>query len=190
MGGLDKGLQAHDGVPLALHVVRRLGPQVATVLVNANRNLDAYAALGAPVVADTLPDRPGPLAGFLAGLERCATPLLVAVPCDVPGLPLDLVARLREGLDGTDAELAIAATRAVDDGARGDAEGERLQPTFCLMRTTVAPALRAYLAGGGRKIATWTAMHRRAVVRFDDADAFANVNSLADLAALARRRHG
>ncbi|TMH09190.1 MAG: molybdenum cofactor guanylyltransferase, partial [Betaproteobacteria bacterium] len=81
MGGVDKGLQNHHGMPLALHALLRLQPQVGAMLINANRNLGAYESMGAPVWPDALPDYPGPLAGMLAGLERCTTPYLVTVPC-------------------------------------------------------------------------------------------------------------
>src|SRR3990167_8794866 len=84
MGGVDKGLQNHLGMPLAMHALLRLGPQVGHLMVNANRNLGAYDAFGVPVWPDALPDYPGPLAGFLAGLEHCETPYLVTVPCDTP----------------------------------------------------------------------------------------------------------
>ena len=87
MGGVDKGLQAYRGMPLAMHALLRLGPQVGEMMVNANRNLAAYESLGVPVWPDALPDYPGPLAGFLTGLERCTTPFLATVPCDSPHFP-------------------------------------------------------------------------------------------------------
>ena len=88
MGGVDKGLQDHLGVPLALHALRRLAPQVGTVMINANRNLDVYASMGVPVWPDEIPDYAGPLAGMLAGLAHCETPYLATVPCDTPNFPL------------------------------------------------------------------------------------------------------
>ena len=93
MGGVDKGLQNYHGTPLALHALMRLQQQTlppAEVMINANRNLGAYEAFGAPVWPDSLPDFAGPLAGFLTGLERCETPLLLTLPCDVPNFPLSL----------------------------------------------------------------------------------------------------
>jgi molybdopterin-guanine dinucleotide biosynthesis protein A len=99
MGGVDKGLQPHRGMPLAMHALLRLAPQVGEVMINANRNLSAYESMGAAVWPDALPDHPGPLAGFLAGLEHCPTPYLTTVPCDSPLFPTDLVARLGERLD-------------------------------------------------------------------------------------------
>ena len=178
MGGVDKGLQAHLGMPLALHALLRLAPQVGEVMINANRNLAAYESMGAPVWPDALPDQPGPLAGFLTGLERCATPFLATVPCDSPRFPEDLVARLADRLDADDAELAMAATR---EG------GElRLQPVFCLMRATVLESLVLFTANGQRKIDAWTATLKSVAVAFDDADAFVNANTVAELRQLQR----
>jgi molybdopterin-guanine dinucleotide biosynthesis protein A len=94
MGGVDKGLQNHLGIPLALHALLRLQPQVGEVMINANRNLAAYESMGVPVWPDAWADYPGPLAGMLAGLEHCTTPWLVTVPCDAPLFPEDLVTRL------------------------------------------------------------------------------------------------
>jgi molybdopterin-guanine dinucleotide biosynthesis protein A len=173
MGGVDKGLQPHLGMPLALHALLRLAPQVGETIINANRNLGAYESLGAPVWPDALPDYPGPLAGFLAGLEHCATPYLATVPCDSPLFPEDLVARLGARLDRDDAEIAMAATR--EDGEL------RLQPVFCLMRATVVESLVRFTASGRRKIDAWTATLRQVAVEFDDARAFVNANTLAEL---------
>ena len=99
MGGVDKGLQNFNGMPLALHTLMRLQTQVGNVMINANRNLAAYESFGAPVWPDALADYAGPLAGFLTGLERCETPYLLTVPCDTPLFPLDLVQRLADALD-------------------------------------------------------------------------------------------
>ena len=178
MGGVDKGLQAYLGMPLAMHALLRLSPQVGELLINANRNLAAYESMGAPVWPDALPDYPGPLAGFLSGLEHCATPYLATVPCDSPHFPEDLVARLGERLDAEDAEIAIAATR--EDGEL------RLQPVFSLMRSTVMESLARFTASGQRKIDAWTATLRQVAVEFDDPSAFVNANTLAELRGLQR----
>jgi molybdopterin-guanine dinucleotide biosynthesis protein A len=178
MGGVDKGLQAHLGMPLAMHALLRLSPQVGEIMINANRNLAAYESMGAPVWPDTLPDYSGPLAGFLAGLERCMTPYLATAPCDSPNFPADLVARLAERLDAEGAEIAIAATR--EDGEL------RLQPVFCLMSTTVMESLIRFTSGGQRKIDAWTATLRQVAVEFDDARAFFNANTVAELRGLQR----
>src|SRR5690554_1498719 len=46
------------GEPLLAHVVSRLRPQVATLLISANRELDWFRRFAAPVVVDLLPDHP------------------------------------------------------------------------------------------------------------------------------------
>jgi molybdopterin-guanine dinucleotide biosynthesis protein A len=173
MGGADKGLENHQGMPLALHALLRLQPQVGSSMINANRNLSAYESMGAPVWPDALPDYPGPLAGLLAGLERCETDYLVTVPCDTPGFPQDLVRRLADALAGADAEIAMAST--LEDGVM------RAQPVFCLLKATLMESLVAFLHGGQRKIDRWTAQHRCVLVPFDDAAAFFNANTTAEL---------
>ncbi len=173
MGGVDKGLQPFAGMPLALHALLRLAPQVGEVMINANRNLGAYESMGVPVWSDALPDYPGPLAGFLSGLEHCQTPYLVTVPCDTPGFPQDLVARLAAGLVDADAEVAIAATHE---------QGQlQPQPVFCLMRATLMESLVGFTQSGQRKIDRWTALHRCVSVTFEDPAPFFNANTLNEL---------
>ena len=173
MGGVDKGLQNHLGIPLALHAMQRLSPQVGAVMVSANRHLHTYASFGVPVWADAIPDHPGPLAGFLAGLEHCSTPYLVTVPCDTPNFPTDLVARLVAELIAQDAQIAVAATR--------DGDGAQAQPVFCLMACSLKGSLSDFIASGQRQVERWTALHRCATVVFDDAAAFANANTAQEL---------
>jgi molybdopterin-guanine dinucleotide biosynthesis protein A len=185
MGGADKGLQNFRGVPLALHTLLRLAPQVGEVMVNANRNLAAYESFGVPVWPDSLADYPGPLAGFLTGLEHCETPYLVTVPCDTPLFPPDLVARLSEALVREDAEIAMAAAREEDGQLRA-------QPVFSLLKSGLMESLLRFTQGGGRKIDAWTAQHRTVLVPFDragdDAAAFFNANTLAELHRLEQQR--
>ena len=180
MGGVDKGLQSHHGLPMAMHALLRLAPQVGEIMINANRNLGAYESMGVPVWPDALPDYAGPLAGFLAGLERCETPYIVTVPCDSPLFPDDLVARLAQALEAQDADIAMAAT--TEEGRR------QVQPVFCLMKTELLESLVRFTQDGQRKIDKWTALHRCVDVPFDDAQAFANANTLAELQQL--QRHG
>lgn len=177
MGGVDKGLQNHQGMPLALHALLRLQLQVGAVMINANRNLGAYESFGVPVWPDPLPDHPGPLAGWLAGLEHCETPWLLTVPCDTPNFPADLAARLAAAAEAEGAEIAMAAT--VEQGR------QQRQPVFCLLQATLLESLVRALHAGERKIDRWTAQHRTVEVVFDDAAAFFNANTPQDLQALA-----
>jgi molybdopterin-guanine dinucleotide biosynthesis protein A len=172
MGGVDKGLVAFRGAPMVASVIERLAPQVGAIVVNANQNAEAYAALGHRVVPDAIGGFAGPLAGLHAGLAATTTRYAVTVPCDSPFLPHDLVARLGAGLREHDAELAVARTF------------DQPHPVFALVRGDVRPHLEAFLAGGGRKIDAWYATLRVVEVRFDDeADAFRNINTRDELAA-------
>lgn len=183
MGGADKGLQLLHGQPLAAHVLTRLAPQAGALAISANRHADAYAALGAPwhaaVLADTLPDFPGPLAGLLAGLRASRTAWVLAVPCDSPWLPADLATRLAAAVLAQDADIATVTTT--------DAAGVvSLHPVFALVRTSLADDLAAFLHGGERKVRAWYARHKTAEVAFADERAFYNINSLQELADLDR----
>jgi len=182
MGGIDKGLQAYHGVPLALHALLRLAPQVGHAMINANRNLAAYESMGVPVWTDALPDFAGPLAGFLAGLEHCETPYLATVPCDSPLFPDDLVARLAAALEAGDAELAMAST--LENGVSW------VQPVFCLMKASLLESLVRFTHEGGRKVDRWTAQHVCVNVPFADERAFFNANTLAELQQLQGMRTG
>ena len=180
MGGMDKGLQHFNGTPLALQALTRLSPQVGHVLLNANRNLAAYEAFGAPVWPDSaaLGEYAGPLAGFITALTHCQTPYLLTVPCDTPLFPHDLAARLAQALTREGADIAVASAREEDGQLRP-------QPVFCLIAASLRDSLAAFTASGGRKIDAWTAQHRTTAVPFDqpgDApNAFFNANTLAEL---------
>ena len=175
MGGVDKGLQNFNGIPLALHALMRLGPQVESVMVNANRNLSAYESFGSSVWPDASADFAGPLSGFLVGLERCETPYLAE--------------RLAQALVREDADIAMAAAPETESDGEGSNRTQiRTQPVFCLMKIALAESLVQFTHAGGRKIDAWTAQHKTAIVPFDapndDPLAFANVNTLNELQAL------
>lgn len=174
MGGRDKGLEPFAGLPLVGHVVKRLEGQVAELLINANRNADAYQFFADRVIADLLMDDgaeegfKGPLMGIYSGLRAAKTPWLLVVPCDSPALPDDLVARMVAGIasESSDCDIAVAF------------DGERLHPVVALLRTSLADDLAATLAEGERKIDRWYARHTWCRVDMSDCpEAFANLNT-------------
>ena len=173
MGGVDKGLQMYRGRPLAQHALERLRSQVGQVMVNANRNQETYRALNVPVWPDQVSDFPGPLAGMLAGLAHCDTALMATVPCDTPNFPLDLVARLADGLQSADVDIAVAYTRVEEDLFP--------QPVFCLMKTSLKGALAAFIDAGERKTGFFARGQRNTRVVFDDDAQFFNINTLTEL---------
>jgi molybdenum cofactor guanylyltransferase len=176
MGGVDKGLQPFRGKPMVAHAIERLAPQVGELLINANRNPEAYAQFGYRVIADEIEGFAGPLAGFERGLAHASGDLVVTVPCDSPFLPADLVARLREALERSSADLAVAKT------------GEQAHPVFSLMRRGVHASLVQFLSSGQRKIDKWYGALKVIEVAFDDeAEAFLNINTREELASLEPR---
>ena len=189
MGGIDKGLQAFNGVPLALHALNRLrqakNPLIAACAINVNRHLDTYAQWGYPVWPDTLEGQPGPLAGWITGLRRCTTRHLLTLPCDAPSFPLDLIERLAQGFAEADTDIAVACAP--------DEQGMlRRQPVFALVSTSLASDLDDFLRRGGRKVGQWLDRHCTVAVPFDqpgdDPFAFENINTLEHLRALEQRQ--
>lgn len=156
------------------HALERLAPQVTTLAISANRNLDRYRQFGYPVLRDARPDYPGPLAGVYAGLDACTTPLLACVPCDTPHFPSDLVARLHDALSEHGAPATWAVTEA----------GEH--PVFMLCKKELAAGLGDYLAQGGRRVRDWLKQAGAIPVLFPDEAAFANFNTTEALAKAAR----
>jgi molybdopterin-guanine dinucleotide biosynthesis protein A len=175
-GGRDKPLELLDGRPIVEHVLDRVSGQVDSIVVSANRNLNRYAGYGHPVVVDRVADR-GPLGGIEAALDQVQTELLFVCPGDAPLLPENLVGRLRSTL--RDEDVAVPH------------DGERPQHLFMLLRRETASTIGSYLDQGGRSVAGWLEGLEVALSPFPDDDAFTNVNTAADLAALrSRRRSG
>jgi len=180
MGGGDKGRLTLGGRTLFAHVIARIGPQVAGLALNANGDAARFADLGLPVLADPLPDYPGPLAGVLAGLDWAAeqgADSIVTVAADTPFFPEDLVPQLLHAAEGMAAPLALAATEAQGKTQR--------HPTFGLWPVALRADLRRSLTGGLRKVVAWTDPHgaRSALFPSPRIDPFFNVNTPEDLAA-------
>lgn len=177
MAGADKGLVPLEGCPLIEFVIEALAPQVGGFVISANRNLDAYARYGWPVVEDAIAGYQGPLAGIASALAVVKTPFALVVPCDGPRPPADLARRLHAALDAGDAELAMAH------------DGERLHPLHSLLRTNLRERLLADVGRGELKVQQWMRARRHAVADFsDDPAAFDNLNSPDELAAWSGRR--
>ncbi|MBO1080888.1 molybdenum cofactor guanylyltransferase MobA [Roseomonas haemaphysalidis] len=177
MGGGDKPLRALGGRPLLAHVAERLRPQVAALVVNANGNPARFAAFGLPVVADGVPDHPGPLAGILAALDHAAAAhpgldWVASVPGDSPFIPTDLVARLHAARQAAGVPLACARS------------GGWSHPPIGLWPVALRAELRTALLAGERKIDRWTARFGCAAAEWPDqpVDPFFNANTPAELA--------
>ncbi|WP_295448650.1 molybdenum cofactor guanylyltransferase MobA [uncultured Thiodictyon sp.] len=178
LGGQDKGLWSFAGRPLVEWVIRALAPQVGTLLISANRNLEHYAGYGLPVVTDLDPGFQGPLAGVRSALRAARTDWIVTLPCDGPYPAPDLVARLVQALHDQRGELAVAT------------DGRRIQPVHALLPVALAADLEAFLDTGERKPTLWYARHRVALADLSNRPGcFANLNTPEDAADLAPIRH-
>ena len=178
MGGGDKGLRMVAGVRLIDHVITRLSAQCSPLAINANGDPARLAEFGLAILADSLPDHPGPLAGVLAGLDWAASlgaPAIITAAADTPFFPADLAEKLQENAGPTGLCLAASA----------DPLGKlHRQPTFGLWPTALRHDLRAALTGGLRKIVLWTDSHKSGTAIFPSQpfDPFFNINTPEDIA--------
>lgn len=175
MGGVDKGLVAFHGRPLAAGIGAALAAQtaVAEVVINANRNRASYRQLGYRVIEDRMPDHQGPLAGMQAALSAAAHAWLLTIPCDGPFVAADYASRMRAAAIDAGAKLAVAH------------DGARMQPVYCLIHRDLAADLEQFLQSDERKIDRWHARHDFVTVDFSDSPAmFTNINTVEQLAEL------
>jgi molybdopterin-guanine dinucleotide biosynthesis protein A len=175
LGGADKAFVSLAGRPLIAIAVARLQPQVATLAINANGDAARFAAWGLPVLADTVPDFAGPLAGMLAGLRWArgvGADRLATVAVDTPFFPHDLVARLATVARGE--AIAVASS------------GGRRHQVFTLIPVALADDLEAFLHHGtSLKVADWLARHAIVEAPFAASDTggidpFFNINTEAE----------
>ena len=177
MGGGDKSLKVLAGETLLRRVIARAKPQVEMLVLNANGDPARFKDYGLPVVADSVPDFAGPLAGVLAGLDWAAKEVpgathVASFATDAPFLPADLVARFAAAVKDGKHDLACAAS------------GGRTHPVFGLWPIALRDDLRRALTDEGiHKVDRWTARFRLAVVEFPatPTDPFFNANAPEDL---------
>lgn len=179
IGGGDKGMLMLGDQPLMAHAIDRLRRQVDTTILNANGDTTRFQEFDLPVIADSLPDHPGPLAGVLSGLDWAAAngfSAIVTAAADTPFFPTDLVKRMLN----VGAPLVLAASRP-----NASTAPPNRHPTFGLWPVELRDTLRNDLSAGLRKVGLWADQnHARYVTfEFDQIDPFFNVNTPEDLAA-------
>ena len=178
MGGGDKPMRQIGGRTILERVIVRLKPQCDELILNANGDPARFASFGLPVIADSVENFPGPLAGILAALDwtaahRPGISLVLSAAADCPFLPRDLVARLTEALVNENAQLAVAAS----DG--------QSHPVIGLWSVSLRDELRhALVQEDVRKIDRWTARYKLATVTWptEPLDPFFNANTMDDIA--------
>lgn len=177
--GQDKAALVLAGTPLALRIARRLRPQASEVRLNAPPGHPLRDTL--PIVSDTRPDRPGPLAGILAGMELFrdipnSKSHILTAPCDTPFLPKDLVARFAGEIDHNTIVVAASAGR--------------IHPVTALWPVGLATDLETWLEDPDhRRVFDFIDRHRVKTVDFTPLDGpfgavdpFFNINTTEDLA--------
>jgi molybdopterin-guanine dinucleotide biosynthesis protein A len=182
MGGGDKPMRQIGGRTILARVIARLEPQCDGLILNANGDPARFAAFGLPVIADTVENFAGPLAGILASLDWAAAnrpevSWVLSAAADCPFLPRDLVSRLYHALIEQKAQLAVAAS----DG--------QSHPVIGLWGVALREELRhALVVEDIRKIDRWTARYRLATVTWpvDELDPFFNANTMDDIATAER----
>lgn len=182
MGGREKARLDLAGEPMLAHILKRFAPQVARVAINANGDPARFDAFGHPVIADQIPDHPGPLAGVLAAVRWAAgegvrARHVATVSSDAPFIPLDLVARLESASAVRGGGIAVAQS------------GGQVHPLAAVWPVGIADELEQALATGERRVQRWVEMQGMTVVDFApirvgrrSIDPFLNVNTPADLA--------
>ena len=176
MGGKDKGLILYKGQPLIKYALQAIEQVASEVVINANRNLEQYQHFGYPVIADQTDQFEGPLAGILSVMMQSDADLLLVMPCDSPFFISTYLQRLLDGITVDQTDITVAF------------DGERLQPVFLALKSSLKASLKAYLTSGQRKIDRWLEQHRMTSVDFrDHPEIFMNINTLQELSDLEQR---
>lgn len=176
MNGQDKGLISLEGRSLIEHTLSRFSPQVDTLFISANRNIDHYRQFGYKVLEDSYGNSEsrnfeGPLAGLQRLFEETTQSPVVLVPCDAPLLSRQLVRKLLDAYD-QNKQLAVIPH-----------DGKRMQPLFGLYAPETINSLNDYLKSGQRKVITWVESLSPQFINFpDQVESFLNINTPDDLA--------
>ena len=166
MQGQDKGLVVLGEKPMVQWTLEVVTQFTADIVINANRNHDAYQAYGVPVISDQHVGHLGPLAGLYAAMHALQNDYVFMCPCDSPFVQVALPNKLANALKQSDADIVVAH------------DGERLQPVFAMVSRTLANSLDEFLRSGERKIDKWYGMHNMLAVDCSDCtDSFRNINT-------------
>ncbi len=185
MGGTEKSLMELQGASALEWIIRRFGPQVEKLAINANGDPSRFGFTGLPVIADTIDGFAGPLAGVLAGMRWAKTPAsgvagvthLMTAAADTPFIPDTLVRKLMDSVKETQPDsVAMAASNG------------RIHPVFGLWPVTLADDLEHFLVQEDqRKILVFANRYPLQEITFGDGtktatgDPFFNINTPEDL---------
>ena len=143
MGGNDKGLIELHGRPMVSWAIDAIKPVADEMVINANRNQEAYGRFDSVVIGDTIAEFPGPLAGLLSACEHLTTDWVFMCPCDSPFVKSELINTLWQTALVSEKSIVVAH------------DGERLQPVFAIINRHLKQSLKTFLTRGERKIDLW-----------------------------------
>jgi len=169
----DKGLTKIHGKPMISYVINSLSKQVNNIIINSNSYIKEYQKFGYPVIADTMDNHQGPLAGIVSVLTVVETPYAMILPCDVPCCPTTLGPQLMNAMQHKNADVCVAH------------DGRRMQSLIMLLRCSIKTHMESYLASGQRKVETWILNQHYTTADFSQNHQwFFNVNTPDELAHL------
>ncbi len=177
MNKQDKGLINYNNRPMVSYAVEAMSQVADPVLINANRNQQAYMQFGCRVIADQTDTFDGPLAGVLSAMSNANTENLIVMPCDSPLIKAEHLKKLLLSLQKNNMEIAVAF------------DGQRMHPVFLALKTSLQNSLKQYLQQGNRKIDLWLQQHKLIKVDFSQhAEVFLNINTLSELETLEKSK--
>ncbi|MCK5189781.1 MAG: molybdenum cofactor guanylyltransferase [Methylococcales bacterium] len=173
MNKQDKGLVIFNNKPMVSYAVEAMSQVAETVLINANRNQNEYEQFGYQVISDQTDTFDGPLAGVLSAIIHANTDIVCVMPCDSPLFQAEHLQKLLLAISKQNIDIAVAF------------DGQRMQPVFLALKTTLKNSLESYLQQGNRKIDSWLEQHNFVKVDFSqNKEVFLNINTLSELEAL------
>ncbi|NOY66203.1 MAG: molybdenum cofactor guanylyltransferase [Gammaproteobacteria bacterium] len=175
--GRDKGLIEANNSRLIDHVLNIIKPQVSSIMISANRNLEKYKQLGYPVLTDNNDAYDGPLAGILAALEHINDGLLAVIPCDMPDIPKDIISQLQQQMLSEKADICCVS------------DNNNLQPLLSIMNKQVQKALKEFLQADKHKVQDWFNQQNMTTLNLDNNNPLFNINNMKDLKKFETRNH-
>ena len=170
--GEDKALKKFNNLALIEYTIKKIQPQVNSIIINANQNQKEYQQFGYPLIADINPDRLGPLSGIYSSLQKIATDWGFFSACDTPYLPKDVVAGLFHEAQLQHKLIAVVETN------------KKLQPLVLLVHKKLSYSLKKFISSGGRKTQQWILQQQPAIIDYsNEIDAFVNINTTQDFLA-------
>jgi len=174
----DKGLILYHNKPLVSYALIALSEVAEKVYINANRNLNEYNQLGYEVISDRTDSFDGPLAGILSAMSHASTEILLVIPCDSPLIKAEHLEKLLITIEKDNTEISVAS------------DGQRIQPVFLALKTSLKNSLNNYLLEGNRKIDVWLQQHHLSQVDFSqNTEIFLNINTMSELNALEKSKN-